>query len=163
MTKATSIFRLSIFALLFKTFVVSAAHAQDNYRIVLGVVSDHSRITNGQTLNNQHNAIGIASAVDLNSLDHEYVGVINFKNSYHNSTSALTYEAGIGSNGYILGGRALLMKGYDRGSDNIGGYYLSNDVSIALMPFMRMEYASMFVELIAFDPKVPGLAVGVTF
>ena len=62
-----------------------------------------------------------------------------------------------------MGGRALLMKGYIRDDDQIGGYFLSNDVSLALMPFLRMEYASVFVELLAFDPKVPGLAVGVTF
>ena len=163
MTKAI-ILRFSIFALLFQTFVVYASSsAQDGYRLVLAVQSDHSRIVNGHMLNNKHNVIGIARAVDVNLLDNEYVGLINFKNSYYNTTTALTYEAGVDSNGFILGGRVLLMKGYVRGDDQIGGYFLSNDVSLALMPFLRMEYASVFVELLAFDPKVPGLAVGVTF
>lgn len=159
----TIILRFSIVALLIQMPIVSVSHAQDGYRLVLGVNSDHSRIANGHMLNNKHNAIGIASAVDVSLLDNEYVGLINFKNSYHNTTTALTYEAGVGSNGFILGGRALLMKGYIRDNDQIGGYFLSNDVSLALMPFLRMEYASVFVELLAFDPKVPGLAVGVTF
>ena len=157
------ILRFLVFTLLFQTFVASASSAQDRYRLVLAVKPDHSRIVNGHILNNKHNAIGIARAVDVNLLDNEYVGLINFNNSYHNTTTALTYEAGVGSNGFILGVRALLMKGYVRGDDQIGGYFLSNDVSLALMPFLRIEHASVFVELLAFDPKVPGLAVGVTF
>lgn len=162
MLQIKHLFRLCFLCL---TLFPLQAYAEDEsgYRVVLGVISDHSRITNGYLLNSKHDAFGVAKHINLSYLDNEYVGVINFKNSYFNNTTAVTYEAGVDKHGFVLGARVLLLNGYDKQDDEVSALFLSDGISLAVMPFLRYEYNHAFIELIAFDPKVPGFSFGVIF
>lgn len=161
-SKILAITLLSLSTIALSTTTPETKDSKD-YRLVLGVASDHSRIDGHQSLNSKHKAIGIAKSVDLSSLDNEYIGVINFVNSYHNRSTALSYEAGVKKYGLTLGGRALLIHGYNESEDQLKAYFLSDDISFGIQPFARFEHDFMFVEFMMVDVKVPALSFGTVF
>ena len=164
---------------LLTTVTNSAIKEEPNYRFVGGIVSSHDYVEEnviytygnphyGEKHNQNHNAIGIAKNIDLfDSLDNEYVGIINFDNSYYVNSSAITYEAGhrFGEN-IVMGGRALMIQGYKR-NDNSSGLFISDDISIVAQPFVRYESnpegVGVFIEASMADFDVPIVSVGITW